>query len=262
MAYADVNGQRIAYDDTGGSGLPVVFAHGFLMDRSMFAPQVDALAGEFRCISFDERGWGGTEFDGEPFTYWDLAEDAVGLMDALDLPQATLAGMSQGGFLGLRAALAHPGRVRALVLIDTQSGVEDPANQGAYDAMRDEWVTNGPQDPLATAVAGIILGSDEAVTAPWIAKWQAAPKEMLSVPFACLSGRDDVTDRLGEIDCPALVIHGTADAAIPMGKAEELCERLPNCAGLVRVEGGTHASNLTHPEQVNAPLLEFLRKYA
>ena len=262
MVYADVNGQRIAYDDSGGSGPPVLFAHGFLMDRTMFAPQVAALKDEFRCISYDERGWGETQYDGKPFTYWDLAEDAVGLLDALDVQQATLAGMSQGGFLSLRAALAHPTRVKALVLIDTQSGVEDPANQGAYDAMRDEWLTNGPQDPLATAVAGIILGSENAVVAPWVAKWQAAPKENLATPFACLSERDDITGRLGEIDCPALVVHGTEDAAIPMEKAEELCERLPNCAGLVRIEGGTHASNLTHPDKVNPAMQEFLRKYA
>ena len=92
----------------------------------MFAPQAAALAPEFRVIAWDERGFGETEFDGKPFTYWDSARDCLGLLDHLGIQQAVLGGMSQGGFLSLRAALLAPARVRALVLIDTQSGVEDP----------------------------------------------------------------------------------------------------------------------------------------
>src|SRR5947208_5835116 len=65
MSYADINGQRIRVDDTGGDGPPVILAHGFLMDRTMFAPQVSALSGEFRVITWDERGFGETEFDGQ-----------------------------------------------------------------------------------------------------------------------------------------------------------------------------------------------------
>src|SRR3954454_18251750 len=119
MPFADVNGQHIYFEDSGGSGPPVIFSHGFLMDHEMFAPQVDALAGEFRCITWDERGFGETEA-GAPFTYWDSAEDLLGLLDHLGVQSAVVGGMSQGGFVALRAALLAPERVRALVLIDTQ----------------------------------------------------------------------------------------------------------------------------------------------
>ena len=71
--------------------------------------------------------------------------------------------------------------------------------------------------------------------------------------------RDDITGRLGEISCPALILHGTADAAIPMAKAEVLRDGLGGPAELVPVEGGPHASNLSHPDQVNPALLRFLR---
>jgi pimeloyl-ACP methyl ester carboxylesterase len=74
-----------------------------------------------------------------------------------------------------------------------------------------------------------------------------------------LLDRDDVTDRLGEITCPAIVFHGTADVSIEIDKAEALCRALSGCTGVVRVEGAGHASNLTHPDQVNERLLEFLR---
>jgi pimeloyl-ACP methyl ester carboxylesterase len=74
--------------------------------------------------------------------------------------------------------------------------------------------------------------------------------------------RDDITGRLGEIGCPALILHGTADAAIPMAKAEQLLDGLGGPAELVAIEGGSHASNLSHPDQVNAVLLRFLRSLA
>jgi pimeloyl-ACP methyl ester carboxylesterase len=78
----------------------------------------------------------------------------------------------------------------------------------------------------------------------------------------CLLDRDDVTDRLPEITCPAIVIHGSADMAIPLERAEILRRRLPGCTRLVEVTGAAHASSLTHPEQANPPLLEFLRAHA
>ncbi len=111
MAFADINGQRIFYTDSGGDGPAVVFSHGFLMDASMFDPQVAALAPEFRVITWDARGFGATEFDSQPFTYWESAHDALVLCEHLGIERAVFAGMSQGGFLSLRAALLAPERV-------------------------------------------------------------------------------------------------------------------------------------------------------
>jgi 3-oxoadipate enol-lactonase len=258
MPFADVNGQRIRFDDSGGDGPAVIFSHGFLMDREMFAPQVDALAPEFRVIAWDERGFGETEFDGEPFTYWDSAEDCLGLLDHLGVDRAVLGGMSQGGFLSLRAALLAPERVRALVLIDTQAGTEDPERLPQYRQMQKTWLEVGPVDELAEAIANLIIG-DPVLNQVWIAKWRKLPHESLRAPGDCLFDRDDITPRLGEISCPAIVFHGTADQSIEMELAEDLCQGLSGCTGVVRIEGAPHASNLTHPDEVNGPLLDFLR---
>ncbi len=258
MSFAEVNGQRIRFDDSGGDGPPVILSHGFLMDREMFASQADALAPEFRVITWDERGFGETEFDGEPFTYWDSARDCLGLLEHLGIDRAVLGGMSQGGFLSLRAALLVPERVRALVLIDTQAGVEDPERLPAYRHMQKTWLEVGPVDELADAIANLIIG-DPALNQVWIAKWRKLARESLLAPGDCLFDRDDISDRLGEISCPAIVFHGTADQSIEMERAEELCQGLSGCAGVVRVEGAPHAANLTHPDAVNGPLLDFLR---
>ena len=64
MSFADVNGQHLYFEDSGGEGGAVIFSHGYLMDHEMFEPQVAALSGEFRCITWDERGFGQTEAHG------------------------------------------------------------------------------------------------------------------------------------------------------------------------------------------------------
>jgi 3-oxoadipate enol-lactonase len=258
MPFAEINAQRIRFDDSGGEGPVVVLSHGFLMDREMFAPQVDALASEFRVITWDERGFGETEYDGKPFTYWDSASDCLGLLDQLGIEQAVLGGMSQGGFLSLRAALLAPERVRGLVLIDTQAGGEDPERLPAYRHMQQTWLEVGPVDDLASAVAALIIG-DPVLSSVWIAKWRKLDHKIMGAPADCLMEREDITERLGEISCPAIVFHGTADISIEMARAEELCRGLPACEGVVRIEGASHVSNLTHPDQVNGPLLSFLR---
>jgi 3-oxoadipate enol-lactonase len=158
----------------------------------------------------------------------------------------------------MRAALLAPQRVRALVLIDTQSGPEDADHLPAYKQMQETWLQVGPVDDLAQTIAAIIISEPE-INDTWIAKWRQKPKEAFKTPGDCLLDRDDITDRLGEITCPAIVFHGTEDQAISMDQARALCDGLSGCTGVVPIEGAAHASNLTHPDQVNGPLLEFLR---
>jgi 3-oxoadipate enol-lactonase len=257
MPVAEVRGARIAYDDTGGSGPPVILAHGYLMDRSMFEPQVETLAATHRVITWDGRGWGDTEYDGAPFTYWDSAADCLGLLDHLGIDRAVVGGMSQGGFVTLRAALTAPERVRGLILLDTQAGQEEAEVMPLYQGLIDGWVAEGPSDEVINFVAGLILGPAE-VAAPFTAKWRTRPNAGMAQPSATLMTRDDVTDRLGEITAPAIVIHGDADAAISMDKADALAAGLSGADGVVVIPGGTHAANLTHPAQVNAVIEKFL----
>ncbi|MGO9559101.1 MAG: alpha/beta fold hydrolase [Acidimicrobiales bacterium] len=257
MLTAPVNGQQIAYDDTGGDGPVVLLSHGFLMDRTMFAPQVATLRDTHRVITWDERGFGDTEWDGQPYTYWDLASDALGLLDHLGVERAIVGGMSQGGFISLRVALSAPERVRALILLDTQAGTEDPAVVPLYQGMLDDWVANGPSDELAEVTASIIIG-DPDLNAVWKAKWQGRPQELVALPGNALLTRDDVTDRLGEITVPALVVHGTADVAISMEKAETLAAGLSGSGSVVTIQDGTHSANLTHPGAVNEAIIGFL----
>lgn len=258
MPTAHVNGIDIRYEDSGGDGPPILFCHGFLMDHTMFDTQVEHLAGRYRCIRWDERGFGDTRATG-PFTYWDSADDAVGLLDHLGIGGAVFVGMSQGGFLSLRAALAHPDRVRAIALIDSAADTDDEATLDGYRGMLHVFAHGSDEEREAVfqIVAGLILG-DEVLAAEWIPKWHEIDREQLFTAGDALLGRDDVSGRIGEIGCPILAIHGTADQAIGLDRARALAAAASDHRGIVEVDGAAHAPNMTHPVPVNAALDGFL----
>jgi pimeloyl-ACP methyl ester carboxylesterase len=258
MPLQKINGQWIHYEDTGANLPPVVLAHGLLMDHSMFAPQLEALGSRYRIITWDARGHGETETTDDQFTYGDLAEDLRGLLDHLGIGRAVIGGMSQGGFIALRFALKHPERTAALILMGTQAGAEDPDKVALYESMLEVWEGEGLNDQLAETIAAIVLGNEWQGRDVWIAKWRQWPRSLLRPAFNALAGREDIQDRLGEIEVPALVIHGDADAAIDIELARRLCAGLPNSGALVAIKGGGHACNLTHPTPVNLAVQEYL----
>ena len=261
MPHVELQGQKIFYEDSGGDGPAIVLGHGFLMNHTMFNEQRQLLVPQYRVITHDQRGFGQTITDGKPFSYWDCADDAVRLCDHLGIKQAVFGGMSQGGFVSLRVALRYPERVKALVLISTQAGIDEPERTGAYRHLMEMWRTAGPVKPLRDTIAQIILGQPE-FWEPWVSGWEQLTHAALVDPTECLLTRDDITDRVGDIKAPALIFHGTADAAIALERAQILAAKLPNCQGLVEVPGAGHAANVTHPQWVNGPLVEFLQKYA
>jgi 3-oxoadipate enol-lactonase len=261
MPTAAIDGIQVNYADSGGHGPALVLSHGYLMDASMFDAQVAALAPEYRVITWDQRGHGGTPAPG-PFSYWDSARDALALLDHLGIGEAVLGGMSQGGFLSLRAAMLAPQRVRGLVLIDSQGGTEAEATRPAYEQMHQMWLDQGA-GPVQEMVAAIILGPGQ--WDGWYAKWdgqyaQLAPDDLgqLTWAFRCLMDRDDITGRLGEVSCPALIIHGSEDAAIPLARGEQMRDALAGPTAFAVIDGAPHASNVTHPDAVNAEIVAFL----
>ena len=250
---------EIHYEDGGLDKPAVVFSHGFLMDREMFDSQVYALSGDYRCITWDQRGHGGTRATG-PFSYWDSAEDLIALLDHLGIEAAVLAGMSQGGFVSMRAALNAPERVTGLVFIDSQAGEEDADKKPVYEAMFQQWSKEGASRQVAQMVGEIILGPNVRYE-PWLDKWLKYDQDQIEFIYRTLVDRDDLWDRVAEIDIPALVIHGDSDLAISIDQAERLAESLPRSEGLVVVPDAGHAANLGNPDAVNDALRDFLARH-
>lgn len=261
MPIAELNNQGLYFEDSGGSGPAVILGHGFLMDSRMFDAQVEALAPEFRVIRWDARGFGRTRWDGKPFNLWDSAADCIALLDHLGLQQAIVGGMSQGGYCALRVALRHPERVRALVLMSTRGTNDEEEIRAGYQQVRDLWGNPDAQGNIIQNLAGAILG-DPRFYSPWLERWRQIPPGHFAAAMDNLIHRDDISARLGEISCPAIVFHGLEDTGIPPSEGEHLHRTLPGSKGYVPVPGAAHAANLTHPEVVNPPLLEFLRALA
>jgi 3-oxoadipate enol-lactonase len=256
MPIAEINGQKIAYDDTGSGAPALIFSHGFLMDRTMFDSQVEYFSKDYRCVAWDERGFGDTPATGS-FTYWDSADDVVALMDYLGLDHGVLVGMSQGGFLSLRASLRYPDRVKAVVLIDSGIHVDPPEVMAGYEQMMAHWMSDAPLGEVGENVAALILNDPELMQ-KWIGIWGSRDRFGLKYPAEALLTRDDIGGRVAEITCPVLMVHGEEDQAIPIESAEVLSEQFPDCRGLVRVPGAAHAANMTHAEVVNTAILDFV----
>lgn len=259
MATVTRDGTPIRYEDSGGDGPAILFSHGFMMDHTMFDAQVEAFSGDYRCIRWDERGFGDTPATSE-FSYWDSADDAVAVLDACGVDQAVFVGMSQGGFLSIRAALAHADRVRALVLIDSCADIDDAETIEGYHGMLAGFTSGdaATQQAVADGVAALILG-DDTLSAEWVPRWIAhLEKSDLNVAGQALLSRDDVQSRASEIACPVMAIHGGADQAITVDRPQRFVDAVADGRGVVVVDGAAHAPNMTHPAVVNEALSGFL----
>jgi 3-oxoadipate enol-lactonase len=245
------NGLEIAYVDTGGIRPAVVFSHGFGMDHSMFEPQIDDLRDDYRLLAWDQRGWGQTRATG-PFTLWDSAADLLALLESTGIERAVLCGMSQGGSVSLRAALLAPDRVLGLILIGTQAG---PENRIGPDQLIAKWRSSGAGS-IQHSLAANLLGPGD--WPRWYAKWMEMDVEQLDWAYRSMIERDDLTGRLPDITCPALVVHGTDDTAVPIENADMLRSGLGGITTFAPIVGGPHASNITHPVEVNEAIRQFL----
>ena len=165
MPFFEREGIRFAYDEFGPSGAPVVvFSHGFLMDGDMFQPNIEELQKEFRCVVWDQRGFGATGATTRAFSYWDSAQDLIALLDHLEVASASLVGMSQGGFLSMRAALLEPDRFRAIALISTRSDIDSEEVRQSFETLKAEWARNGAKN-VAQNLSAFLFGPEYAASA-------------------------------------------------------------------------------------------------
>lgn len=250
-----------AFVDDHGTGPALVLSHGTLMDRTMFRPQLDALADDYRVVAYDSRArtdnWQGT-YDLE-----DLTEDCLAVLDALDVDSCVLGGMSMGGFVALRFALAHPERVDGLVLVDSMAEPHPDGDRERYADMVDRTKEAGDVPPdLAEVVAHLLFGSTTNEERPdlveaWQSRWLTYPGEAVHDEVHSWLDRPDVSDRLAEIEVPALVVHGEEDLSIDPEYGEAMADALPD-GRFVSVPEAGHSSNLEQPAVVNDAIREFL----
>jgi pimeloyl-ACP methyl ester carboxylesterase len=243
--------------DERGAGPAVLFAHGTMMDRTMFATQLDELSDAYRTIAFDHRArtpsWEG------PYTLDDLADDCVELLDSLAIDRCVLGGMSMGGFMALRFALRHQDRLDGLVLIDTLAAAPTSPHEELFHGLKG----GGPlPEEIVEWHADIVFGETTKRAQPWLVelwmeRWRALTGAAVYWESASWLRREDVAPRLPEIAVPTLVIHGTEDVILPMSGAEEMADRVQR-GRLARIPGAGHNANAEQPGAVNSALRAFL----
>lgn len=243
-----------------GDGPPLVLCHGTLMDRTMFAPQVDALSDEYRVVAYDTRAR--TDRYVGPYDLYDLAADCAALLDAKGIDSCVLGGMSMGGFMALRFAERYPDRVDGLVLIDTTAGPHDDDEIERYTEMIETTKQAGEvPEQLGGVVKHILFGQttveeNSELADRWVDRWLTYPGDAVYDEVSSWLERPDFTDELDDIDVPALVVHGEEDVALEPERSDSLVERLDARREMVPDAG--HSSNLENPEPVNDAIRAFL----
>ncbi|HKW90939.1 MAG TPA: 3-oxoadipate enol-lactonase [Methylomirabilota bacterium] len=254
------NGIEINYEIE-GDGPVVTFSHSLACDLSMWDEQVRALRGRYRVLRFDTRGHGQSSAPAGAYTLDQLADDLKGLLDGLAISATHFVGLSMGGMIGQVFALKHPAMVQSLVLCDTASRY--PAAAAPIWEARIKTVGAKGMDPMV---------------APTLERWFTAPfrtrhKDMMERVGAMIRGtpaagyigcchaipKINVTDRLPQVSCPALVVVGEEDPGTPLEMARAIHAALP-AAELAVLTRASHLSNLEQPAEFNRVLGGFLDK--
>jgi pimeloyl-ACP methyl ester carboxylesterase len=248
------DGTRICWTSQ-GSGPAILLAMGATLTKEYWFRVAPVLAQHHRVLTFDNRGVGQTVWDGRPFTIQTLAADAMTVLDAAGEQRAHIYGVSLGGGTAQEIALSYPDRVISLIL-----GCTTCKDEVTVPARRSAWVRFIPWRLLARVSAQRLyapgldprkLREDRRVLERMRVTWDGLQAQAAAV--AAYTS----TDRLGRIRVPTLVIHGTADKAVPYEAGVRLASLISG-AKLITLEGAGHGYTTDATEKANRAVLEFL----
>lgn len=256
--HAHANGIDIHYR-IAGSGPWVTLSHSLACDLSMWDEQVAQLSARYTVLRFDSRGHGGSGAPSGPYTLEQMADDVVGLLDALGIERTHFVGLSMGGMIAQHVALKAPERLASLVLAGTSSRL--------------------PPEVLPVWQERIRTASEqgmEAMVEPTLQRWFTAPYRashphvmariaalIRATPLAGFVGcchavpRIDVTARLRGLEMPALILVGDQDGGTPPSMAQEMHEAIAGSRFEV-IADASHLSNIEQADRFNALLADFL----
>jgi pimeloyl-ACP methyl ester carboxylesterase len=258
---------EIEVEEAGSGDRAFVLVHGYTGSRDDFFEQLPHLAELGRTVAIDQRGHGGSTNTGDPDSYRveELSADLAAALTALEIPACDLLGHSMGGMVALHFALTYPDRVRSLVLMDTVARsfrfVPPAILEGSLALIRSQGMAglaavmrkgNLPRPPAFQRCVAE-MGEDRF--------WSRIEKKLEQMDPAAYEGlgaaqHDGVNDRLGEIDCPTLVIVGEQDVVF-LGPADEIEAGIPN-ARRITISDAAHSPQLENPAAWLAAIREHL----
>ena len=257
MPTLPVNGIQIYYEMT-GTGEPLLLIHGHGSSTQDWAFQVGYFAKHYQVVTFDVRGCGRSSKPRGPYSICQFAMDTAALIQKLNVAPVHVVGISMGGMIALELVLGFPHLVKSLVLVNT------------YPEMRVEtwyertmaWRRFLTLDLLGVRRMGVILSKilfikpeQEDLRKTFVEHWAWNDKRAYR---KCLKAiiNWDVEARLGEIQCPVLVVASDEDY-LPLEEKRAYTAKIPN-AKLVVIEDARHAVTAERPEQFNKLVEDFL----
>lgn len=257
--------------DATGEGRPVVLIHGWPLSGESWAPQVQALSPHYQVITYDRRGFGRSDKPETGYDYDTLAGDLHGVLEALDLHDVTLVGFSMGGGEVARYISRYgTDRIRSVVfaaaippyLLTTDDNPDGPLDEASADEAHDalEQDRDGFLDEFTTM---FFSTPDGTLTVTEQQRQDALALARQSDPTAALAcqtafGTTDFRADLEHVTVPTLILHGDSDQAVPLdGSGARTHAAIPG-SRLEVIEGAPHGLGVSHADEVNRILLDFL----
>jgi 3-oxoadipate enol-lactonase len=255
------NAIQMNYELSGKKESPlIVLSHSLASSLVMWNPQMDALNPHFQVLRYDMRGHGKTDVTPSPYTLELLAEDVIGLLDALDIDRVHFVGLSIGGMIGQSLALNHIHRLRSLALCDSASVIPQEA-QPIWQERINRALSKGMEAQVDETLERWFTPSFLKQKPPIL---EIIRKQILTTPVQGYIGcaeairKLNYLDQLSKIKIPTLIMVGEDDPGTPVSASEAIHKRLSN-SKLVILPSACHLSNIEQAEAFNATLLKFLK---
>jgi pimeloyl-ACP methyl ester carboxylesterase len=256
MPHRLVNDVELFYEDTGGPGEAILFHHGYTGSHDGWPPIIEQLRGDYRCVMMDARGAGDSAHPDSGYTIEQYAADVVGMADALGIDRFTYVGHSMGGGIGMWLGLEYAARLDRLVLVAPvgSGGIALPA--AMREAMAKLWYDRDAEELIRQRIAGAARPErvDEVATKARVDRALSVSKGHYEGSWESMT-TFSVTDRLGELTTPTLMIAGAADALARANLEDYL--RLPNATLHVFSRVG-HFVPTDVPDEFVAVLRDFM----
>ncbi len=248
------------YQDRGSGDIPIIFIHGFPVDKSQWEPQLSILQKYTRVIAYDVRGFGKSGSTDEPLSIDLLADDLIQVMNALNVPSAIICGLSMGGYIALNAVNRFRSRICALILCDTNCDADtDDIKEARLEAIRRieiHGIETYCESFLRKAFSLEAISDNKRSIQAMRRVIMATPATSIINTLRALMDRADTSPTLGSIRVPTLILCGQEDTISGPKKSESLFAGIKGSTMYV-FDGVGHFPNLELPHAFNSQLSSF-----
>lgn len=254
MSHVQLPDFKMHYLEQGAGDESVVFVHGFVSTHRWWQPALACLPQKYHTYAIDLRACGSSEAVKSGHTLAQYAADIEAFAEAMELDKFTLVGHSMGGGVAMQYALNHPGRLKALALVDPLAPFGMRIDQPTTDWInsvqgQEEGQRINVQGAFATPPTGDYLEQLVADAVAWDKPVYLGTMDDMA--------KFNVSDQLSTLNVPTLVTWGDKDGVIPFEGIVDTFTKIPNC-NLEIWHGVGHSGPIEIPERFVKLLTEFI----